>query len=161
MTNFHKISHGAYCGRDNDNLFKWFRNIKQDGPMPIYSKKKKTLKIFSRLKWVILVSVITETVWHKFSKLNNTEGINGPEWDGQCDNSLSTTFYALFTTGCTEARSYDDEGFSSNDKSTHDGNLHQRGILIWFSLKWLKNNKLGIHEGIKLKNVKIKIDIFC
>ena len=31
MTNFNKISHEAFCGRDIDNLFKWFHTIEQDG----------------------------------------------------------------------------------------------------------------------------------
>ena len=31
LTNFHQISHGAFCLRDIDKLFKWFCTIEQDG----------------------------------------------------------------------------------------------------------------------------------
>ena len=42
---------------------------------------------------------------------------------------------------------------------THEGHLHQNGILI--RVKYLNgyNNELGMHESIKLEEFKIKVVI--
>ena len=47
-----------------------------------------------------------------------------------------------------------DDEFRFNDASTHEGNLCQNGILIWFSIEMAiqcNNNKSVMHESIKLK----------
>ena len=31
----------------------------------------------------------------------------------------------------------DDDEFRFNDPSTHEGHLHQNGVLTWFCMKWL------------------------
>ena len=31
LSNFHQISHGAFCQKGIDNLFEWFRAIEQNG----------------------------------------------------------------------------------------------------------------------------------
>ena len=39
LSNFHQISHGAFCRNEIDNLFEWFRAIKKMAVMPMYDKK--------------------------------------------------------------------------------------------------------------------------
>ena len=38
LSNFHKISNGAFCQKDIDNLFEWFHPINTVASMPIYGK---------------------------------------------------------------------------------------------------------------------------
>ena len=59
LSNFHKISHGAFCQKGIANLFKWFRIIEQDGCHA--HKWWKHLKIFSKTKnawgWILVYSI--------------------------------------------------------------------------------------------------------
>ena len=55
----------------------------------------------------------------------------------------------------------DDDEFRFNDASTHDGHLHQNGVLTWFCNETII---MISHKCIKCKtrtNLKIKAVILC
>ena len=38
LSNFHKISNGAFCQKNMDDLFEWFSPLNKMAAMPIYGK---------------------------------------------------------------------------------------------------------------------------